>query len=72
MYCKAVYWNHIYSGAIRDAATVEESFLYDLARLRPSYVTENKTRVFVSFHDGSEFIYYTMPIEYKKQVKAAV
>ena len=68
MYSKAMYWNSIYAGTLTDAATVEKDFFADVTRLRPSYVAENKTRVFISYHDGPDFILYTLPIAYKKYI----
>ena len=66
MYKKAMYPNSIYIGTVTNPADVVRDFFQDLDTRRPACVTENSTRVFVSFTSGCSLTAYTLPRNYKR------
>ena len=71
MYKKAIYKYHRYCGTYTDKEKVISDFMQDI-KTKPTAVRENKTRVFVSFHDEKYQCMYTLPISYKQYVNQEV
>ena len=71
MYKKAMYPNSIYAGTATDPDDVVRDFIRDLSIRRPACITENSTRVFVTFTSGCSLTAYTLPLEYKKYIQEA-
>ena len=71
MYKKAIYKYHQYCGTYTDKEKVIADFMQDI-KTKPTAVTENKTRVFVSFHDEKYQCMYTLAISYKQYIKQEV
>ena len=69
LFKKAVYHHEIYAGCIRDEKQVLNSFRLDLKNKKPVSITENNTRVFISFFDSNDKVFYELPIEYKERIE---
>lgn len=69
MYMLAMYYHSIYAGTVTDPQKVLTAFLNDNNTMAPVSITENNTRVFITYKT-SEYLYaYTLPLEYKKYIQ---